>query len=220
MHAAQEKAKRQAEGNKRKREELVKSCHALNLKLWDPKDRTFGDGRARYASQSGSSRADAEVVTEANVEAYLSTPDGETLMKKLKIKKVGDEGGLRERLEHQGRLLQAERNNVQRLTAAVRDVQGTGMAIISCLRATKSTIEVQEEWLRAFDRNQPAESPLRPTVPVAGRSAASTLCGSAAGGSTISRLTYDGAAASETTQTQDFAFGEEEQEESQNSQTV
>ena len=66
-------------------------------------------------------------------------------MKKLKIKKVGDEGGLRERLEHQGRLLQAERNSVARLTAAVRDVQGTGMAIISCLRATKSTIEVREE---------------------------------------------------------------------------
>ena len=219
VYSSQEKAKRQAEGLKRKREELVRGCHALNLKLWDPKDRTFGDGRARYASQSGSSRADAEVVTEANVEACLSTPDGETLMKKLKIKKVGDEGGLRDRLEHQGRLLQAERNSVARLTAAVRDVQGTGMAIISCLRATKSTIEVQEEWLRAFDCHQPAESPLRPTVPVAGRSAASTLCGSAAGGSTISRLTYGGAAASETAETQDFAFGEDEQQESQTSQT-
>ena len=219
VYAAQEKAKRQAEGNKRKREELVKSCHALNLKLWDPKDRSFGDGRARYASQSGSSRADAEVVTEANVEAYLATSEGDALMKKLKIKKVGDEGGLRERIEHQGRLLQAERNSVARLTAAVRDVQGTGMAIISCLKATKSPIEIQDEWLRAFDRNQPAESPLRPTVPVAGRSQASTLCGSAAGGSTISRLTYGGAAASETAETQDFAFGEDEQQESQTSQT-
>jgi hypothetical protein len=220
VHSSQERAKRQAESNKRKREELVKSCHALNLKLWDPKDRSFGDGRARYAREGGSSRADAEVVTEANVEAYLATSEGDTLMKKLKIKKVGDEGGLRERLEHQGRLLQAERNSVARLTAAVRDVQGTGMAIISCLKATKSPIEIQDEWLRAFDRNQPAESPLRPTVPVAGRSQASTLCGSAAGGSTISRLTYGGAAASETAETQDFAFGEDEAEESQNSQTV
>ena len=51
VYSSQEKAKRQAEGLKRKREELVKSCHALNLKLWDPKDRTFGDGRARYATQ-------------------------------------------------------------------------------------------------------------------------------------------------------------------------
>ena len=219
VYSSQEKAKRQAEGLKRKREELVKTCHALNLKLWDPKDRSFGDGRVRYASQSGSSRADAEVVTEANVEAYLATSEGDALMKKLKIKKVGDEGGLRERLEHQGRLLQAERNNVQRLTAAVRDVQGTGMAIISCLRATKSTIEVQEEWLRAFDRNQPAISPLRPTVPASGRSQASTLCGSQTGGSTCGRLTYDGAAGSETAETQDFAFGEDEQQESQTSQT-
>ena len=80
VYSAQEKAKRQADGLKRKREELVKSCHALNLKLWDPKDRTFGDGRARYASQSGSSRADAEVVTEANVEAYLANSEGDTLM--------------------------------------------------------------------------------------------------------------------------------------------
>jgi hypothetical protein len=220
VHAAQEKAKRQAEGNKRKREELVKSCHALNLKLWDPKDRSFADGRIRYASQSGSSRADAEVVTEANVEAYLATSEGDALMKKLKIKKVGDEGGLRERLEHQGRLLQAERNSVARLTAAVRDVQGTGMAIISCLRATKSTIEVQEEWLRAFDRNQPAISPLRPTAPASGRSQASTLCGSQTGGSTCGRLTYDGAAGSETTQTPQFEFGDEEQEDSQTSQTT
>ena len=218
VYASQERAKRQAESNKRKREELVKSCHALNLKLWDPKDRSFADGRIRYASQSGSSRADAEVVTEANVEAYLSTPDGEALMKKLKIKKVGDEGGLRGQMEHQGRLLQAERNSVARLTAAVRDVQGTGMAIISCLRATKSTIEVQEEWLRAFDRNQPAISPLRPTAPASGRSQASTLCGSQTGGSTCGRLTYDGAAASETTQTQGFAFGEDEEQESQTSQ--
>ena len=220
VYSSQEKAKRQAEGLKRKREELVKTCHALNLKLWDPKDRSFGDGRARYASQSGSSRADAEVVTEANVEAYLATSEGDALMKKLKIKKVGDEGGLRERLEHQGRLLQAERNSVARLTAAVRDVQGTGMAIISCLRATKSTIEVQEEWLRAFDRNQPAISPLRPTAPASGRSQASTLCGSQTGGSTCGRLTYDGAAGSETTQTPQFEFGDEEQEDSQTSQTT
>ena len=140
-------------------------------------------------------------------------------MKKLKIKKVGDEGGLRDKLDHQGRLLQAERNSVARLTAAVRDVQGTGMAIISCLRATKSTIEVQEEWLRAFDRNQPAISPLRPTAPASGRSQASTLCGSQTGGSTCGRLTYDGAAGSETTQTPQFEFGDEEQEDSQTSQT-
>ena len=94
------------------------------------------------------------------------------------------------------------------------------MAITPCLKATQSPIEVQPEWLRAFDRNQPAESPLRPTVPDARRSTASTVSGSAAGGSTVGRLTYDAAAASETTQTPEFAFGEEEQEESQNSQTV
>jgi hypothetical protein len=34
-----------------------------------------------------------------NVEACLSTTGGEALMKKLQIKKVGDEGGLRDKLD-------------------------------------------------------------------------------------------------------------------------
>ena len=162
----EKKAKaKKAKQNKKQKAQMaaVEKCHDLGLKVWDPAALTKWDGAAGKACW-GRQRQETgdDLPSRSAIEEFLQTEEGQQVLHSMEYEKTGGEGGVRELLAIESDKYQAAKRRADKLESAVRAVQTVGTSILAVIKAVAQNIPIQEEWVLAFDRQQPADSPMRP----------------------------------------------------------
>ena len=162
QQTAEEKRKKKIEKKKAERNRAVDTAHALGLKVWDPTRLSYADGQVLKDLQTRTTPAEQQTgVTATAVEDFLGSAEGKRMLNSMEFEFTGGDSGLRALLAIESDKYQAEKTRGQKLERAVREVQAQGMAILTVMKTVAPQCPIAPEWELAFNRTQPADSPMR-----------------------------------------------------------
>ena len=99
------------------------------------------------------------------IEEFLASEDGKRVLASMDYEYTAGDSGLRALLAIESDKYTAEKRRGDKLERAVREVQAQGAAVLTVIRSSAPNIDIQPEWVMAFNRNQPADSPMRAPRP-------------------------------------------------------
>ena len=113
------------------RQQALEQAHKIGLKIWDPKDRNWGDKKPEAPAAAHSTRVelDGEMVEE-----WITTHHGQSWFHRQSYKSVEAHDILEQKCERQESELMLQKALSFKLKAAVREVQTVGGCVLSLLK--------------------------------------------------------------------------------------
>ena len=138
-----------------RKERVLKSAHELKLKVWDPKDKEWGDRLPRVRQQPVSQQEEDDA---SRVEQFLASQEGQTWAATYKWTGPDATKLLEEKAATWETKWVAENKYAEEVTSANQQLVAAGGSMISWMKGRG--LEIPPEWEEHFDPSRAPNSPL------------------------------------------------------------